>query len=151
MTQEERFWNNVIKKEDNECWDWTGYKDSRGYALFTYNGTRQYIHRISWQIHFGSIPDGLLICHHCDNPPCTKPECLFLGTVQDNAIDRNNKGRNFKNIGEKNGRSKLTKDKVDEIRYRYANENITQDQLGKEFGVDGGTVWAIVNNKMWVI
>lgn len=80
------FWKKVIKMEG--CWDWKGYKNKQLYGRMGV-GPSQCVnaHRVSWVIHFGEIPDGLFVCHKCDNPSCTNPEHLFLGTRQDNAYD----------------------------------------------------------------
>tara|TARA_Y100000310_G_scaffold14352_1_gene14541 strand:- start:175 stop:714 length:540 start_codon:yes stop_codon:yes gene_type:complete len=96
-TLEERFWAKV--KKGPGCWLWTGATRPGGYGnLFTFRdkGRRNHFtsaHRASWEIHYGPIPDGLLVCHRCDNPPCVKPEHLFLGTNKDNQRDRRQKGR----------------------------------------------------------
>lgn len=74
------------------CWDWLGYKQPEGYGTFPHRGTH-YAHRVSYQLHVGPIPDGLHVLHSCDNPPCSNPAHLFLGTVADNMHDRDRKGR----------------------------------------------------------
>jgi hypothetical protein len=44
-------------------------------------------------MHVGDIPEGMLICHHCDNPSCVNPDHLFVGSYKDNNNDRALKGR----------------------------------------------------------
>lgn len=93
-TLEERFWEKVDKTGD--CWEWTGFKNRQGYGQFqvsTKNG--QPAHRVSFELANGKIPDGMHVCHKCDNPPCVRPDHLFLGTPSDNMKDMVKKGRNI--------------------------------------------------------
>lgn len=85
------FWSRVDKS--GQCWLWVGARTSAGYGHFYIGKLAIYAHRFSWQIINGEIPKGLLICHHCDNPPCVNPNHLFLGTLSDNARDSAAKGR----------------------------------------------------------
>lgn len=94
-----RFWQKV-KKTDN-CWIWTSSKTNSGYGLFSrglYGTKKVYAHRLSWEIHNGSLPGKLFVCHKCDNPPCINPEHLFLGTNSDNIRDCFAKGRGNKTL-----------------------------------------------------
>lgn len=90
---EDRFWDKVIK-HDEGCWEWTGKPDRNGYGELTggryaeRNLHRVRANRLSWEIHNGPIPEGLWVLHTCDNPPCTNPAHLYLGTVVDNVRDR---------------------------------------------------------------
>lgn len=91
----EQFWLKVRKSEG--CWIWQGIIDKRpdhGYGWFKFGGKwRVRAHRFSWEITYGNIPDGMLICHKCDVRACVRPEHLFLGTSRDNAKDMTKKGR----------------------------------------------------------
>lgn len=92
-----RFWDNVEIAEGNKCWTWTGCKDERGYGKICYGG-RDFkadykAHRMAYEMRFGPISDGKVICHTCDNPSCVNPNHLFEGTQADNAQDMSRKGR----------------------------------------------------------
>lgn len=65
------------------CWTWNGPTNRGGYGLWG----QKLAHRVSWTLANGPIPDGLFICHHCDNPPCVNPRHLYPGTASDNARD----------------------------------------------------------------
>ena len=146
-TPEERFWEKVEKTE-NGCWEWTAGKFNAGYGQFAVNGKHQLAHRFSYELTYGEIPDGLFVCHRCDNPPCVNPEHLFLGTHADNMADRNEKGRVSK--GEEHYYSKLTEENVLEIRQRVASGKWgIKSKLAKEFGVSNPQISDIVNRKKW--
>jgi hypothetical protein len=79
-----------------ECWLWTGYVQSNGYAKTWYQGRVQWAHRIAWQEANGPIPEGMFVCHRCDVRRCVRPDHLFLGTQRDNMQDAVAKGRTAK-------------------------------------------------------
>lgn len=81
----DRFWDKVSRPEG--CWKWTGVKNQFGYGRLRTGKSMIVAHRVSWQIHNGPIPKGMSVLHKCDNPECTNPEHLFLGTYSDNAKD----------------------------------------------------------------
>lgn len=99
----EGFWAKVNKEgpipermpEIGPCWVWTGSRDKDGYG--TYGGAKvgtRKVHRQSWQMHFGALPeDKPNVLHHCDNPPCVRPDHLWVGTNADNSRDMVNKNR----------------------------------------------------------
>jgi len=88
---EDAFWSKVDRTGD--CWIWQSSRFATGYGRVTYQGKSAYSHRVSWTLTNGEIPNGFHVCHHCDNPPCVRPDHLFLGTPLDNMRDRDRKGR----------------------------------------------------------
>ena len=88
----ERFWAKVQKTP--ACWVWTASTSRNGYGKFRLpEGPLTSAHRISWEWAYGPVPEGMCVLHRCDNPPCVRPEHLFLGTIADNNHDCVTKGR----------------------------------------------------------
>jgi hypothetical protein len=86
----------------DDCWPWTGARDKDGYGSFWFDGRQQRASRVAWQLaNDRPIPDGLVVRHTCDNPPCVNPAHLLLGTSHDNDLDRVERGRSA--TGERNG------------------------------------------------
>jgi hypothetical protein len=88
----DRFWIKVHKGDTGDCWLWGGYTRD-GYGKFLANRRLRLAHRIAWELTHGPIPEGLCVCHSCDNPRCCNPVHLFLGSRGDNNRDRAQKGR----------------------------------------------------------
>lgn len=137
---EERFWTKVDMSGD--CWHWIAARTSGGYGTID----NRYAHRVSWEIAHGPIPDGLLVCHHCDIPVCVNPAHLFLGTTADNMRDRDAKGRGA--IGERDGNAKLTQEAVITIRRQLA-EGLKQKDITARFGVSRQIISAISVGTNW--
>lgn len=141
----ERFMEKV--QTGDGCWRWIGAIGTHGYGRFGHEGKTHQAHRVSHAIFNGPVPDGLDVMHSCDNRWCVNPAHLSLGTRKDNMSDCSTKGRST--FGERSGLSKLTADQVKEIRQRYAAGDVTQDELGKQFGVSGTNIHHIVARKSW--
>lgn len=91
-----RFMRQVIKDTGTDCWDWAASKDRHGYPRIGRDGYGNGVargHRVSYEIHHGSIPEGGIVMHTCDNPSCTNPDHLRLGTLKENTADMLAKGR----------------------------------------------------------
>jgi hypothetical protein len=132
------------------CWEYTGCRNDKGYGQL-YDGSSRKIsaHRASWAVHRGPIPDGLCVCHHCDNPSCVNPDHLFLGTKKDNFDDMWDKGRQAKHIGVQNRNSaKLDPEKVREIR-RLAAAGKRPKDLAVQFDTHVVNIRLIIRGKTW--
>ena len=90
---ENRFWAKVQKSSG--CWLWTGTTNGKQRAMFTMDGKPRIAARVVLALCGVDVPKDRLVCHHCDNPMCVKPEHLFIGTTKDNALDAVSKGRLF--------------------------------------------------------
>ena len=159
-TLEERFWEKVDKKSDDECWGWLGCLDREGYGEIYCKAIPHFkAHKISWLIYFGkSIPNGICVLHKCDNPKCVNPNHLYLGTQKDNAKDREERDRGNRRFlygkehpqhGEKHWSNKLSEKDVKEIRQLWATGDYTLRELGKKFSVSHGLINNINHGRKW--
>ena len=140
----DRFWSKVDKSAD--CWVWTAHRDHNGYGRFQIDDYPRIAHRIAWELSYGLIPNGLWVLHRCDNPPCVRPEHLFLGTAADNYLDARSKNR--MPLGESHPSSRLKLVQVMEIR-RLGLKGLSQRQIASQFGVAQPTVGKILRREKW--
>jgi hypothetical protein len=152
---EDNFWNMVAKKSPEECWIWMGCKNKQGYGSIRDHKRRRSIgaHRVSWEIHFGPIPDGLDVLHDCptgDNPSCVNQNHLWLGTDADNVADCIRKGRKVYCRGEQCGGGVLTEAIVREI-LRLRQTGMTPTQICVAIGGDikHRTVESVAYRESW--
>lgn len=128
------------------CWIWESTMFNTGYGQFHATEKRGWrAHRYSYTIYVGPIPDGLCVCHRCDNPKCVNPDHLFLGTNQENTADRVAKGRTAKNFGTAQGTAKLKDEQVIAIRSMSGK----QGDIAKIFGVHQSLISYIKSGKIW--
>lgn len=122
-----------------------GATNNKGYGVLMRRPRHWLAHRYIYTQHKGPIPDGMHLCHTCDNPLCVNPDHMFIGTAKDNMQDRERKGRGADRHGSKNGKTKLTVETVHAIR---AAEGTTRD-LAKQFGISPAQLNKIRNRKVW--
>lgn len=144
---EDRFWDRVEVKSNQECWNWNGGLRC-GYGVLQFRWRSEVASRASWMIHHGSIPDGLWVLHKCDNPKCVNPSHLFLGTPADNMADKTAKSRNNAPFGEKHWATKLTASKVRKIRMLHS-QGVKQCVLAEMFKEHYGTISKIILKQRW--
>jgi hypothetical protein len=158
-TPEERFWQRVDRGAGIDgCWGWRGYCDRKGYGRIGVEGQRVALaHRLSWELHFGPIPDGLHVLHHCDNPPCTNPRHLWLGTNADNQADMRAKARDSDKglfsterfAREGHPYAKLTRNDAEEIRAAFVPRRVTRKDLALRFGVSESAIKRVLSRQTW--
>ncbi len=139
----ERYWSKVVKTDG--CWSWTGQRTDKGYGRLGAGpraGAAIGAHRISWILNYGPIPEGMCVLHHCDTPPCTRPDHLWLGTTPDNNQDQFEKGRRAIS-------RQLTPQQVSEIKRLYASGQHTQKQIGAMFGIHQTGVGKMIRGETW--
>lgn len=136
---------------DTKCWEWIRSVDRRGYGQKRINKKLHYVHRLSFALFRGEIPDGMLVCHRCDNPPCCNPRHLFIGTYKDNHADCKSKNRHSNPptfYGESHPNHKLSRAKIKEAREGIsAGNRITK--IARKLGVARQTLRKALNRVTW--
>lgn len=157
----QRLEENTVQVLPGGCIIWTGYADKDGYGITCMtleDGKKnRKVHRLVFADHHGPIPDGMLVCHSCDNSSCVNPDHLFLGTPQDNVDDMMRKQR-FEpgprdNRGEKNPNRKLSAQDVEFIRRNHVARSRTSEfstgRLARRFDVDRSQIQRIARGEQW--
>jgi hypothetical protein len=120
-----------------------------GYGVLGVKGIRgrkmEKAHRISYVMHIGEIPEGMSVCHRCDNKRCINPGHLFLGTNGDNSRDAASK--NLLPFGEKHWKTMLSSDDVEQIKRDYSSGVFLQTELASRYGVASTTIGQIVRGE----
>lgn len=139
---EVRFWKNVERKSEKECWPWIGQSLNRGYGYIGIGGRnsgKELSHRISWVFKNGKIPNGKVVRHKCHNRLCCNPNHLQLGTQADNVADmwvRKN--------GPK-GNARLTKKQIAKIR----KDTRSSREVAPIYGVSDAHIRSIRQWRCW--
>lgn len=145
-----RFWASVAPGPPDECWEWAGRRDRSGYGVLSI-GPRGAVepwkaHRLSWELHRGPIPDGLVIRHQCGNRCCVNPHHLIPGTQVQNIADTMQMERVPRGEGHWNG--KLTKGAVADIRAGYV-AGATRKALAEIHAVGEGAIASVLDGTTW--
>lgn len=153
-----RFWSKVDKNgpvpqhkpELGPCWIWARYVTKAGYGQFVIRrGNFGLAHVVSYALTREPVPPAVHVCHYCDNPPCVRPDHLFLGTPSDNSLDMFAKGRQgSRHPGTERANAKLTEQIVAEIRTipPYFGRNA---QLARKYGVSEHTIREAITGRKW--
>jgi hypothetical protein len=135
----------------NGCLEWQGSRVRHGYGRFIFDGKQWFTHRLAYTLSVGPIPDGLNVCHHCDNPPCGEPTHLFVGDNAANLEDMRRKGRGFvpdAPRGSAHLKTSLTEEAVVAIRQANADGE-SQSAIARRLGISRVIVAAICTWKTW--
>ena len=132
--------NDWTLEPETGCHNWRWGEHERQ-AVASGNGKIVPVHRLSWEIHNGQIPQGYQINHHCNNARCINPEHLYLGDQFENMQDTVRAGNH--------ATQKLTWSYARAIRAEYEPGRITWQEIADKYGVASGTVGNIINNKTY--
>lgn len=136
-------------KKVGDCLVFKGSINNKGYGQIKSNNKNCKVHRLSYQMFKGEIPEGLIVRHTCDNPSCWNPEHLLVGTQADNTNDMISRNRNTNGcLGELNVNAKLNGNKVKEIK-RLLKHGVTQKVISEKFLVSNQLISCIKTNKIW--
>lgn len=141
-----RFEHFQNRGRDTDCWVWSGRRQSGNYGMFKIQGKIVQAHRLAYEFAFGPIPEGMFVCHRCDNHPCVNPSHLFLGTPRDNMSDMVAKGRSLK--GSKSVHAKLCENDILEIRRRLSTGELTSI-IARSYNVSWTAIKEIGIRKTW--
>lgn len=138
--------NIIITEATGDCWIWNGVKSSEGVGIIRIKGKTKRVQRISYMYHLGEhdLPNHARIISICGNKLCINPDHLMLDETS-----LLHQGKTSHKRGTSHPNSKLTAEKVREIRAKYASHKYTLGKLSREYGVKVPTIRQIVTNTTW--
>ena len=140
-------WNRMLDASEwqGECRVWVR-ATKNGYGILSVANRHEYAHRMAYRLWVGPIPEGIFVCHSCDNPPCFNPKHLFLGTHVENLQDASRKGR--MHPGERHGMARLTDAQAKEIKAALALGDRGTD-IAARYDIHPNTVYGIKKGRSW--
>lgn len=147
---EDRLWARVEKRGPDDCWEWSGHRNVKGYGMIKLaNGKADRTHRVALRSTGVDVGFGVVVMHKCDNPPCCNPAHLSAGTIEDNTADMVAKKRNSTARGSRSAKAKLTEDQVREIKEKYSDRRTSTQVIANLYGVSQPTISYILIGKHW--
>lgn len=147
---EERFWpkvnkeGRIVRPELGHCWEWMGITaKATGYGVVSYKRAPTNTHRVAYELAYGSIPEGQVVRHACDNRLCCNPAHLSLGSHRDNARDRKEHGAHPQ--GSLIGNSKLSRQDIEDI----LRDDRSNKLIAADYGVSQSHVSRIKRGATW--
>jgi hypothetical protein len=141
-----RLWQAILIGQEDDCWPWLAGRSQEGYGKIQDKGKTLVATRVVYELTKGPIPEGLGVCHSCDNPPCCNPKHLWLGTVKQNTHDAMHKNRLAK--GERIASSKRTREEVLRI-IELSKQGVRNIDIAKQLGCSEANVGFIVTGTSW--
>lgn len=146
----EKWFSKIVPNAETGCWEVktrTKKHGNNAYPTVRVGDKMMLLHRIAYEHFNGDVPDEMCVLHACDNPSCSNPSHLFLGTRIDNAKDRNAKGRQSK--GSNRPLAKISEEDIPMV-HIMRSQGALQKEIAQRFGISQSLVGKILNNKRWV-
>lgn len=135
--------------DQSGCWLYRGHREKSFYPLTTWRGRRVKVHRLSYELSHGPIPDGLSVLHRCDTPSCINPDHLTAGTHAENMRDASQRRRFPDRRGAGNNLAKISSEIAEKIRSEHVFRKVTAEMLATRYGLSTVSVYRVLHGKTW--